>query len=196
MEAKARASATGQAISSSSSRGQRSSSGSGPRGSSSSGEAAALSAGILAARALYVMEVTRREPRWADWNDDGTDNSQISPQVGQTFRVWVLLLWFRPGRAGQAGFFNYLACFVSVHAVCYLVTACLKCWRLLRRKLGEQIGTMTAQITARSAPRFVLGYCRYAFRFHPLLACAWQVACRVTLACCCWLHAWLLVLCT
>jgi hypothetical protein len=31
------------------------------------------------------MEVTRREPRWADWNDDGTDNSQISPQVG--FRV-------------------------------------------------------------------------------------------------------------
>jgi hypothetical protein len=28
------------------------------------------------------MEVTRREPRWADWNDDGTDNSQISPQVG------------------------------------------------------------------------------------------------------------------
>lgn len=66
-----------------SSRGQRSSSGGGARGSSSSssGEAAALSAGILAARALYVMEVTRREPRWADWNDDGTDNSQISPQV-------------------------------------------------------------------------------------------------------------------
>jgi hypothetical protein len=36
----------------------------------------------FAARALYVMDVTRREPRWADWNDDGTDNSQISPQVG------------------------------------------------------------------------------------------------------------------
>ncbi|KAF6256854.1 formin homology 2 domain-containing protein [Scenedesmus sp. NREL 46B-D3] len=26
-------------------------------------------------------QVTRREPRWADWNDDGTDNSQISPQA-------------------------------------------------------------------------------------------------------------------
>jgi hypothetical protein len=83
MEAQARASASGN-IPTISSSGQRSSSSSssGPRGSSSSGEAAALSAGILAARALYVMEVTRREPRWADWNDDGTDNSQISPQVG------------------------------------------------------------------------------------------------------------------
>jgi hypothetical protein len=39
------------------------------------------------------MEVTRREPRWADWNDDGTDNSQISPQVGSGCEVLVLLVF-------------------------------------------------------------------------------------------------------
>lgn len=55
--------------------------------SSSTGDNSLVDAGILAARALYVMEVTRNEPRWADW-DSEVDNSQASPQVST---VWDVL---------------------------------------------------------------------------------------------------------
>jgi hypothetical protein len=46
--------------------------------------ATATAAGALAARALYVLEVTRREPGWADWNDGEPDAiSVISPQASR-----------------------------------------------------------------------------------------------------------------
>ncbi|KAF8060333.1 FH6 [Scenedesmus sp. PABB004] len=51
------------------------------RAASGGGGGGPVDAGVLAARALYVMELTRREPRWADWNDDEADHSLASPQA-------------------------------------------------------------------------------------------------------------------
>lgn len=41
----------------------------------------ALDPGVLAARALYVNQVTRQDPRWADWNESEPDNSLAAPEV-------------------------------------------------------------------------------------------------------------------
>ena len=56
-----------------------------------SGGAAGVMSGAeceaLIARAMYIWEVTRRDPRWGDWVDQ-SDNSLASPEVRNFGRRW------------------------------------------------------------------------------------------------------------
>jgi hypothetical protein len=49
-------------------------------GSSSSSGSIGLDAAVLAGRALYITELTKKEPRWADWVQQN-DNSLVGPEV-------------------------------------------------------------------------------------------------------------------
>lgn len=49
-----------------------------------------VSAAVLAGRALYINELTRRDPRWGDWVDQ-SDNSSAAPEVSKLVD-WVLRL--------------------------------------------------------------------------------------------------------
>lgn len=44
----------------------------------------------IIARAMYIWEVTRREPHWGDWVDQ-SDNSLASPEVGRVLGVCVFV---------------------------------------------------------------------------------------------------------
>jgi len=55
-------------------------------GSSGSSGSNAFDLQLAIARAIYICELTRREPRWGDWVEQN-DNSLASPQVGLGLRV-------------------------------------------------------------------------------------------------------------